>query len=781
MNYISSIILSFLITFTLTPVCLSQDSGQLNLPDGAKMRLGKGRNNGIAYSPDSKKLAVATDIGIWIYDAQTGEELDLFTGGTGVCNSVAFSPDGNTLVSDINGNYLCMWDVNTGRQIRTFFGHSHYSINNIKFSPDGKIFASGGSGGDLKMWDAETGQQTHLFRWYVNSVINNNISFSPDSCFLATAGFFKTIYLLDVETGETVRWFDEYNTGHTDGFKIVTFHPDGRHIATVGSDNTIRLWNINTWKQRNISTQHPGEVFDVAFSPDGRTLASCSQDGTIQFWNASNLQPLNKLTESTGSVREIAFSPDGETLVSRSIEGIIRLWDIRDVDNITVRNTITGHFYGGVYTMAMSPDRYKIFNDSYRTSIQIRNPKTGTQLHNISGHTGRILSLDFNPHNNTILSGSADGTMRLWDADTGSELHTFIKLIGDVDSVLFSRDSKTAACLITLGEFSGVPYRRSSILAIFDVATGTERYRINAYNAPPTSTFGYKPVFHSTLHSLPISSIAISPVDKLIASSSNDNTIRLWDVETGKHQRVLTEDARYCNNLTFSPDGKILAGINRDNIVFWDVHSGKQRNTIANVHDRAYFTSIGFSPDGKVLASGSRNNTVRLWDVNTGRLLHTFIEFDDRNYGVRYTTTLAFSSDGSTLASASNDGTILLWETFLSQPTAVEPNGKQFTQWGSIKKTRLYQNYPNPFNPETWIPYQLSSPGDVRISIYTSDGKLVREIDMGHQAAGLYYEPESAYYWDGKNEIGEQVTSGIYFYTFTAGHFNATRKMLILK
>ena len=164
MNYISSIILFFLIIFTITPVCLSQDSDQLNLPVGAKMRLGKGRANRIAFSPDSKKLAVATDIGIWVYDAQTGKEIDLFTGGTGIFNSVDFSPDGNTLVSDINGNYLCMWDVNTGRQIRTFFGHSHYSINIIKFSPDGKIFASGGSGGDLKMWNAETGQQTHLFQ-----------------------------------------------------------------------------------------------------------------------------------------------------------------------------------------------------------------------------------------------------------------------------------------------------------------------------------------------------------------------------------------------------------------------------------------------------------------------------------------------------------------------------------------------------------------------------------------------------------------------------------------
>ena len=97
------------------------------------------------------------------------------------------------------------------------------------------------------------------------------------------------------------------------------------------------------------------------------------------------------------------------------------------------------------------------------------------------------------------------------------------------------------------------------------------------------------------------------------------------------------------------------------------------------------------------------------------------------------------------------------------------------------EKTQLLANYPNPFNPETWIPYQLAEPAEVTISIYAIDGKLVRTLALGHQAAGIYQDRSRAAYWDGRNVQGELVASGVYFYTLTAGDFTATRKMLIRK
>ena len=96
-------------------------------------------------------------------------------------------------------------------------------------------------------------------------------------------------------------------------------------------------------------------------------------------------------------------------------------------------------------------------------------------------------------------------------------------------------------------------------------------------------------------------------------------------------------------------------------------------------------------------------------------------------------------------------------------------------------ETKLLLNYPNPFNPETWIPYQLAKATDVTVMIHATNGSLVRTIELGHQAAGIYKSKSQAAYWDGRNELGEQVASGLYFYTLTAGDFSATAKMLIRK
>ena len=120
-------------------------------------------------------------------------------------------------------------------------------------------------------------------------------------------------------------------------------------------------------------------------------------------------------------------------------------------------------------------------------------------------------------------------------------------------------------------------------------------------------------------------------------------------------------------------------------------------------------------------------------------------------------------------------------EDFGTPPYAVRPFGLSMTTLGKVKRTALYQNFPNPFNPETWFPYRLAAESPATIRIYSTRGQLVRELNLGTQAAGNYLTREAAAYWDGRDESGEMVSSGIYFYTLRAGTFQSTRRMLILK
>ena len=96
-------------------------------------------------------------------------------------------------------------------------------------------------------------------------------------------------------------------------------------------------------------------------------------------------------------------------------------------------------------------------------------------------------------------------------------------------------------------------------------------------------------------------------------------------------------------------------------------------------------------------------------------------------------------------------------------------------------EAKLLSNYPNPFNPETWIPYQLSEPSNITLSIHSIDGNVIRTLSLGYKQQGLYHDRNKAIYWDGKNDVGETVSSGVYFYTLITKNFTQTKKMLILK
>ena len=283
-----------------------------------------------------------------------------------------------------------------------------------------------------------------------------------------------------------------------------------------------------------------------------------------------------------------------------------------------------------------------------------------------------------------------------------------------------------------------------------------------------------------------VSSVAFSPDGRTLATSGSNGKVRLWDVMTGKHKRVLTGHRSYVWGVAFSPDGITLASGSADRTVcLWDAVTGEQKLTLTGHVSSVY--SVAFSPDGGTLAGGSRDGAVRLWDAVTGEHKLTLTGHTNWAHSV------VFSPDGRTLASASYDGTVLLWKLRLPttwgairRATVAEDKGHLGALSPSSnmlipKETALLANYPNPFNPETWLPYHLADDAEVVLTIYDTKGVLVRQLDLGHQPAGYYTDWTKAAYWNGGNENGESVASGVYFYQLRAGDYIALRRMAILK
>ena len=643
-----------MILFTLSlsiglPHTAAEDPTQLGLPEGVKARLGKGDINEIAYSPDGTLLAVASQIGIWLYDIDTLQERALLTGHTSGVTSVSFSPDGNTIASGSEGGTVRLWDVATTTQTRTLTGHTG-SVTSVSFSPDGNTIASGSSDNTVRLWDVNTGLHLRTFTGHTRDV--ESVSFSSDGQTLASSGgsWDDTVRLWDVNTGRHLRTL----TGHTGAVYSVSFSPDGQTLAS-GSWKEVRLWDVNTGSQistltgdrcgcQSLQSLHTGWVYSVSFSPDGETLASGSSDDTVRLWDANTGSHLQTLTGHTSAVYSVSFSPDGQTLASGSSDGTVRLWDVNTGRQIS---SFTGHT-SFVFSVSFSPDGQTIAsNDSV---VRLWDVNTGRQISSFTGHTSWVYSVSFSPDGQTLASGSGDGTVLLWDANTGSHLRTFTGHTDRVYSVSFSPDGETLA--------SG---SSDNTVLLWDANTGSH-----------LRTF--------TGHTDRVWSVSFSPDGETLASGSSDGTVRLWDANTGLHLRTFTGHTDRVWGVSFSPDGETLASGSSDNtVLLWDANTGSHLRTFTGHTGGVY--SVSFSPDGQTIASGSRKE-VHLWDVNSGQHLQTFTG----HTGVVFS--VSFSPDGQTLASASNDGTVLLWD--LTRYLDIDPTDSQQPQQDSDMVRLVY-------------------------------------------------------------------------------------------
>ena len=382
----------FLTVILFLPIVNAQDYTQLQLPEGAKSRIGKGDINDIKFSPDGNLVAVAGSIGVWLYNSH--------------------SSYGSVRLWDVEiGQHKALLKAQTGRATA------------ITFSPDGRILANGGQELPLtsnnymiELWETDTGENLTTLEGHTSEI--EALAFSSDGATLISASWDRTIRLWDVNTGDQLSTF----IGNSEWLTAVSFSPDEKTLVSGGRRGELRLWYANTGEHiRTLSTHHQ-EIMDVVFSLDGSTFMSASRNGTIQSWDARGEQ-FHEITLKghTDGITAMALSPNGRTLASGtygrrrasgSWEAPIRLWNIDTQRSETVLKVHTSQ----VNALAFSPNGKIFASASDDKTIRLWHVNTERSPFVIDfqpqailrEHTDEVLALAFSPDGGTLASGGRE-------------------------------------------------------------------------------------------------------------------------------------------------------------------------------------------------------------------------------------------------------------------------------------------------------------------------------------------------------------------------------------
>ena len=541
---------------------------------------------------------------------------------------------------------------------KSIFTQTLGSILAAKFSPIGNLFATA-IDNHIYLWEVDKIIQTHQLEGHTAWV--RSLAFSQDGKILASGSGDRTIRLWNVATGQCATIL----TGHTSGIQSLVFNRDGNILASGSNDKTIRLWDISTGQYLQILQGHTNNITFVSFHPLEEKLITASSDNTVRLWDIATGECLQIFHIPINWLLAIALSNDGQTLVTGSDNNAVKFWDMSNGTLVK----ILPDYNSLVWTVAFSHDGKTIVTGSEDNTIKIWDIETGECLQTLQEHKQRVWLVDYHPDNQTLLSISEDQTIKLWDIASRRCLKTLAGYSNWILSLAFSSEGQTLASSsqdhkvrlwnIQTGECNLILAGHDDLISsiafapphIADclLASGSDDNTIKLWNHQgecPKTLRG---------HQAWVYSVAFSPLEEILASGSRDNTVKLWDCQTGECLHTLVGHEYRVKSVTFNPHGTVLASASDDTTIkIWDVINRTCLQTLTGHQDR--LDCVVFSPDANIIASAGCDKKIKIWDINTGECVHTLQAHTHR---IRM---VVFSADGQILASCSDDRTIKLWD-----------------------------------------------------------------------------------------------------------------------